>query len=191
MSPISSPTGRLLKIGETAIIGQDADGHYVREKFRSGSLTMPPDDDVPVLVNRGHDRNRVVGHLTGLSTVGDDVLVRGLLVDSVQDGYEAVELARAGSVRALSVEFLPIDGGHAIIRDASGGRLVEHSRVMLVGVGLVPQPAYRSARLTRLLDRRETGREKEAVRREVLTRLWASSVGTTTARPAEAGRAAG
>jgi hypothetical protein len=44
---------------------------------------------------------------------------------------------------------------------------------MLVGVGLVPQPAYRSARLTRLLDRRETGRQREAVRRQHLARLEA------------------
>ena len=43
--------GRLLRIGETAIIGHDADGPYVRERFRAGSLAMPPEYDVPVLVN--------------------------------------------------------------------------------------------------------------------------------------------
>jgi hypothetical protein len=167
-------TGRLLTYGETAIIGKDSSGHYTRERFRPGSLAMP-EDGVPVLVNRGHERTKVVGHLTGVSDVGDEVHVRGIFVDSVQDGYEACELARAGSVQALSVEFLPLGPPHTTItREASGGQLVEHSKVMLIGCALVPQPAYRSARLLRLLDRTEAGREREGVRQRHLATLTAA-----------------
>ena len=163
--------GRLLSYGETAIIGKDPAGNFVRERFRPGSLAMP-DDEVPVLLNRGHQRDRVAGHLTGVSDVGEEVHVRGILVDSVADGFDAMELARAGSVQCLSVEFVSLGHPHTTItREAAGGQMVEHSRVMLVGAALVPQPAYRSARLLRLLDRRETGREREAGRLRHLARL--------------------
>ena len=102
-------------LGETAIIGQDADGPYVRDASAPGPWRCLPSTTSPSSSTGDTDRNRALGRLSGLSTLGDEVLVHGVLVDSVQDGYEAVE----------------------------------HSRVMLVGVGLVPQPAYRAARLSR------------------------------------------
>lgn len=168
--------GRLLTYGETALVGRDPAGRPVRERFRRGSLCMP-ETGMPVLVNRGHDRSRVVGHLTGLAEVGDEVHCRGLIVDTVEDGHDAVELAKAGSVRALSIEFLMGEPGTKITRDASGAQMVEHSSVMLLGVGLVPQPAYASARLTRLLDRAETSRQREHDRRHHVAALSALTAG--------------
>ena len=133
--------GRLLRYGETAIIGKDSSGHYTREGFLPGSLVMPQGE--PPLLNRGHERTKVVGHLTGLTQVGDEVHASGIVVDTVTDGHEGLELARSGSVRCLSVEFLSLGAPHTTVtREATGGQLVEHSRVLLVGVGLVPQPAY-------------------------------------------------
>ena len=162
--------GCLLKYGETATIGKDSSGHYVTEKFRQGAISMP-NHDVP-LVNRGHERSRIAGHLTSVHTDGDAVMVRGVLVDSVRDGFEAMELARAGSVRSLSIEFMPMGAPFTTItREAGGGQLVTHSKVTLVGVGLVAQPAYRSARVTRLLDRKESGRQTAAYRAQARAHL--------------------
>jgi phage head maturation protease len=54
---------------------------------------------------------------------------------------------------------------------------VEHRRVSLRGVGLVPVPAYASARVTRLLDRQQAGRQREANRRRAIERLRAMNAG--------------
>ena len=148
-------------------------GLYVHERFKPGALTVPTDD--VLLVNHGHVREKVAGHLTSVRDVGGEVHVSGVLVDTVTDGHEAAELARAGSVRSLSVEFMSLGAPFTTVtRDASGGQLVEHSKVLLVGCALVAQPAYRSARLTRLLDRREAAREREGVRQRHLSDLAAS-----------------
>ena len=52
-----------------------------------------------------------------------------------------------------------------------GGRLVTHRAAYLHGAALVSLPAYRSAVVTRLLDRAEAGREREAERRKAIAHL--------------------
>ena len=56
------------------------------------------------------------------------------------------------------------------------GRLAagEHAAALLVGVGFVAAGAYESARVSRLLDRAEAGRQQEAVRQRHLTELAAA-----------------
>ena len=80
-------------------------------------------DGVPVLVNRAHERTRVVGHLEGVSDVGNEVHVRGIVVDTTQDGHESLKLAKAGSVTCMSIEFMSLGDPHTVItREATGGQ---------------------------------------------------------------------
>ena len=152
------------------MIGKDGGGGYTRERFLPGSLSVP---DCDAAGEPSHDKpDRRPSHRP--YPVGDEVHVSGVVVDTVVDGHEALELAaRARWVPQPSSSEL--GAPHTRInREAGGGQLVEPSRVLLRGVGLVPQPAYRSARLLRLLDRRQTGRQREAVRRRHLAELGAA-----------------
>jgi phage head maturation protease len=101
------------------------------------------------------------------------VQIRARLVDTVTDRRETGELIRSGSVDRLSIEFLPLPGHRRVTPVDGGGQLVEHSKVLLVGVGVgvVRQPAYRSARVTRLLDRVEAGRQRDHDRRKEIRAL--------------------
>jgi len=79
-----------------------------------------------VLLNRNQTHEKTIGHLTGLTEeVGGAVHARGVLVDSVQDGFEAGELIRSGRY-SLSIEFIGLGpAGTRISRSSSGGQLIE------------------------------------------------------------------
>lgn len=159
--------GRLFGIGERAIIGWTKSGQPVFERFEPGSLVMATDQRV--LVNRDHEKKRVVGHVTSIYSVAGEQRARGLIVDTSADGRDAYELARAESVLALSIEFRSRreDSTQTMTVD---GPLITHHRALLTGLGIVQVPAYDSARLLSLFDRREAGRQREHERAKALAR---------------------
>lgn len=163
--------GVALRPGEIALIGRTATGAPITERFKPGAIVTPPDDVVPLL-NRAHDRGAVAGHVTGVHEEAGEVRVRGIVVDTVPDGHALVELARSGSVGRLSIEFVPLGPANTTITPTpGGGQLIEHSRVLFVGLATVSAGAYRSARLTSLLDRAEAGKQREAMRQRHLDQL--------------------
>ena len=56
--------GTLLRHGEVAVIGREAAGRLIRERFAPGALTMP--NGPAPLLDVGHDHGRIIGHLTSV-----------------------------------------------------------------------------------------------------------------------------
>lgn len=160
-------TGRLLTYGEQALIGVDDHGRRVYERFTPGAITLPQ----PVPVNRSHRRDTDMGRITTIRDHQTELRCTGYLVDTVRDGAEAIELARADVASRLSIEFVPVD--FRTHDQPDGSRLIEHTRVHFHGVGFVPLGAYPSATLLRLLDRTETGRQTEHDRQHAIRHLRA------------------
>ena len=99
----------------------------------------------PVLVNVGHDRTKVIGHVLAVRQTPEGAEIRARIVDTTQLAYEACEFIHAGTFPALSIEFVGVPSTINVSRDAEGRQLITHRAVVLHGAAVVPAPAYRSA----------------------------------------------
>ena len=97
-------------------------------------------------MNVGHDRGKIIGHLTRVWDEGGAVMCRGLVADRTRDGADALELAQLGSISRLSVEFLPVnprttaapEGGRVgLTATAADGVLT--IAVSDTGIGIAPE----------------------------------------------------
>lgn len=124
------------------------------EVFKAGALTW---DEAGVVLNLQHDRTKPL--LRFVPTVeGREVRISAKLPDT-QNGRDAAVLVRNGTLRGLSVEFLPED-------ETGSGGLREIRRARLVGAGLVDDSSYS----TEVQVRERKGGEHD--RRRELRRLW-------------------
>ena len=119
--------GTLLRYGEVA---SDR-----RERFAKGALTWPADG---VVLREQHDRSQPIARVVPVVR-GDEVVIDSLLPDT-QRAKDAATMIREGVFRGLSVEFTSArssaDGGDRVIESA-----------LLVGAGLVDDPAYTGSRV--------------------------------------------
>ncbi len=123
-------TGTVLPYGEKARIGR-----AFTEEFRAGSM-----DATDVVANVQHDERLLLARTGGGLTLSDGpkAMEARLQLPDTQAGRDAAVLVRDGVLKGFSVEFVAMrdvwEGAHRIVQEAR-----------MVGLALVPRPAYEGA----------------------------------------------
>jgi len=118
-------------------------GENSRGKVENGLLERFAPDSVEswegdVHLYYNHDKDIPIGRVTSGESTKDGYLVRAYISETSK-GNDVYELVKDGTIRKFSIGFLPVE--HRV----APGNILERTKVRLVEVSLVSQPAYAGA----------------------------------------------
>lgn len=125
-------------------------GDRVFEVFKRGAFTKTLRErgkGVPLYLT--HHARSLIGRAVEWRDQ-DDGLHASFRVSETDQGEEALTLIRDGALHSFSIGFIPVPGKTKIIDEDNRKVIYERSEVKLDHVALVPNPAYRQARVLAL-----------------------------------------
>ena len=137
------------------------------EVFEPGAFARAANAPHRAKLWNGHG-GPLIGHAVEIDDRADASWIKARFSNTLA-GQEARELAADGTLDACSVEFVPMPDHMKVTRDADGAVHVRHARARLLGVALVPHPAYEGAAVVSVRDERAQLREEALARLRALT----------------------
>ncbi|MGV4289226.1 HK97 family phage prohead protease [Trueperella pyogenes] len=122
----------------------------VFEKFERGALKPSP-----LGVKLRLEHNETIGTVPDIKESRDGLNIVAK-ISSTRAGNDALTLARDGALSAMSIGFIPSNGGTEITYDEDGTTYITRRSAELIEVSLVTYPAYKSATVEEVRNRKET-----------------------------------